>query len=299
MCHVNEGDSRIPELVSVSLVQVPCEPAANLLRVLSHVDDERPIYNITSCLGPIFNNYNQSNWLVEAMELDHLLGVDLSVFPIYSISPGLDSYMESLKDDGIITHFSWYHPILEDVYYFGQRVLLNDCLYRYMYKSQYIIVKDLDEIIVPSKHDNLIDMLKSLPESGVAEYNIRSVIYRDDLFSNYSGEANRTLLDLYQPKSLLRTRRNKGPFHYRQRSKYIIHPKRVLEVNIHFSVSYVEPYNQYEVPIDVALVHHHRLPVGKNESTNFEDRGMERYADTILNKIHQRHMKVHDKRVKQ
>ena len=292
MCYAREGDPRIPELVSVSLAR--CRNIANLLRIMYHADDEKPIYNITSCLGPIFNFYNQRNWLVESVELDHMLGVDLSVFPIYSISPELDLYMENFQDEGMIKVFPWYLPLLKQMEYYGQRLLLNDCLYRYMYKSKYIIIKDLDEIIVPSRNaHNLVDMLESLPMEGVAEYNIRSVIYRDDLFSNYTGGANRTLLDLYQPKTLLNAKKESHIYRHLLRSKYIILPKRVLEVNVHSSKKYISPYDRYDVPIDLALVHHHRLPVvkAKNRETE-DDTEMERYANEILNRIHQRHIKV-------
>ena len=291
MCYVREGDPRIPEFVSVSLAD--CGNIANLLKIVYHADDEKPIYNITSCLGPLFNFYNQRNWLVESVELDHMLGVDLSVFPIYSISPELDLYMENFQDEGMIKVFPWYHPLLKQMEYYGQRLLLNDCLYRYMYKSKYIIIKDLDEIIVPSKNKhNLVDMLESLPMDGVAEYNIRSVIYRDDLFSNYTGGANRTLLDLYQPKTLVNAKRESRIYRHLLRSKYIILPKRVLEVNVHLSKKYVSPYDRYDVPIDLALVHHHRLPVGKARKSEIEDTEMERYAIEILNRIHKRHIKV-------
>lgn len=39
------------------------------------------------------------------------------------------------------------HP--GDIHYFGQIPALNDCLYRYMYKSKYIALHDPDEFILP------------------------------------------------------------------------------------------------------------------------------------------------------
>ena len=35
------------------------------------------------------------------------------------------------------------------MHYYGQLAAANDCLYRYMYTSQYIAFIDLDELIVP------------------------------------------------------------------------------------------------------------------------------------------------------
>jgi len=36
-----------------------------------------------------------------------------------------------------------------DLHYFGQIPALNDCLYRYMYRSAYVALHDTDELILP------------------------------------------------------------------------------------------------------------------------------------------------------
>lgn len=36
-----------------------------------------------------------------------------------------------------------------DLHYFGQIPALNDCVYRYMYRSRYVALQDIDELILP------------------------------------------------------------------------------------------------------------------------------------------------------
>ena len=290
MCEVRENDTRTPE--SVSLTLVLCGKPGNLLSVQADKKEEKPKYNIVTCLGPIFGNYNKSNWLVEAVEVDHMLGVNLTVFPIYSISPVVDPYMRSFHDDGMIESFSWYHPMLKKVFYCGQRVLLNHCLYRYMYKSKYIIIKDIDEIIVPSdRFQRLDEMLESLSSTKVAEYQIRSAFFPPDKSDNYTGKGNKTLVGLHRPRTLFNTKRRVKPLLYSNRPKYIVHPDRVLELTVHTAETYVSSFKRYEVPTDVALVHHYR-PADGSRRRMMKDQRMWRYAEDILNRIHRRHGKV-------
>lgn len=42
----------------------------------------------------------------------------------------------------------------------GLFAALNDCLYRNMYRYQYVALIDLDEFIIPRHNDTLLEMIK-------------------------------------------------------------------------------------------------------------------------------------------
>ncbi len=42
----------------------------------------------------------------------------------------------------------------------------NDCLYRNLYKYKYLAILDLDEVIMPQKHEDWHEMLAHLIETA-------------------------------------------------------------------------------------------------------------------------------------
>lgn len=48
------------------------------------------------------------------------------------------------------------------LHYHGQIVLINDCIYRNMHRVKYLVMMDLDEMIIPVKHYNWLDMMTHL-----------------------------------------------------------------------------------------------------------------------------------------
>lgn len=48
------------------------------------------------------------------------------------------------------------------IHYVGQIPALNDCLYRYMYKSRYVALNDMDELILPQTVNRYLRTLSLL-----------------------------------------------------------------------------------------------------------------------------------------
>ena len=79
----------------------------------------------------------------------------------------LDHYIR----EGVMEVTEWDFPISNtDFRYFGQNLLINDCLYRSRDLFKYTIFIDLDETIVPIIHDNLIDLLTNQTDSKVSGF---------------------------------------------------------------------------------------------------------------------------------
>jgi len=47
-----------------------------------------------------------------------------------------------------------------DVHYFAQLAALNDCLYRVMFRARFVVLVDLDEVLVPRRRRHWRPMLE-------------------------------------------------------------------------------------------------------------------------------------------
>lgn len=98
---------------------------------------------------------------------------------IYNTSCGseLDRLLQSYVHEGFLEVVPW--PIDKhlkpssgwlfshdegDVHYFGQIVTLNECIYRSMDRSRYVLLNDLDEIIMPYQHNDLMSLMNVLQQ---------------------------------------------------------------------------------------------------------------------------------------
>ena len=77
----------------------------------------------------------------------------------------------------------WNLPFTEkEIYYHGELGALNECNYRNMNNFNYLMMIDMDELIVPHSDDTIPAMLDKLnsklkPKSKKAEYNFRNVFF--------------------------------------------------------------------------------------------------------------------------
>ena len=113
--------------------------------------------------------------LISWVEFQRMLGIKKIL--VYAMMQGkekkeiLDYYMR----EGVVDVTDWNFPINNrDFRYFGQNLLINDCLYRSRDLFNYTVFIDLDETIVPVLHDNLTDLLQNLTENRVSAYGFRN-----------------------------------------------------------------------------------------------------------------------------
>ncbi|KAL0186812.1 hypothetical protein M9458_018482, partial [Cirrhinus mrigala] len=132
-------------------------------------------YDFTVCISNLFGNYNNVLQFAQTMEMYKLLGVQHVVIYKTSCGPDLEKLLKHYETEGMLEIISW--PIDQflnpssgwnfqehkgDLHYYGQLVTLNECIYRHMYQSKYVLLNDIDEIIMPYKHDNLPSLMKYL-----------------------------------------------------------------------------------------------------------------------------------------
>ncbi|CAB1454508.1 unnamed protein product [Pleuronectes platessa] len=140
-------------------------------------EKEKLQFNFTVCISNLFGDYNNVLQFAQALEMYRLLGVGRVVIYNTSCGPELERLLQIYSQDGFLEIVQW--PIHQhlipstgwlfsahggDVHYFGQLATLNECIYRSMERSRYVLLNDIDEIIMPYQHDNLMSMMNMLEE---------------------------------------------------------------------------------------------------------------------------------------
>ncbi|CAJ1066322.1 uncharacterized protein LOC127363141 [Xyrichtys novacula] len=131
-------------------------------------------YNFTTCFSTMFN-FNNLLQLVQSLEMLQLLGVDRVVIYKTSYSPEVKHLLNYYIQKGYVEVIDWpmirylnvsqsWRPDLSpgDIHYYGQIAALNDCVYRYMYKSKYVALHDPDELILPQSVNSWLELLPLL-----------------------------------------------------------------------------------------------------------------------------------------
>uniref|UniRef100_A0A3B3HQM6 Glycosyltransferase family 92 protein n=1 Tax=Oryzias latipes TaxID=8090 RepID=A0A3B3HQM6_ORYLA len=153
--------------------------------------------NFTVCISTLFGDYNNVLQFTQSLEMYKLLGVNRVVIYNNSCGPELTRLLNGYSQEGFVEIIQW--PINKylnpsrgwrvrvhkgDLQYFGQIVTLNECIYRSMERSRYVLLNDIDEIIMPYQHDNLNSMMEALQPkySKVAEFLLESHVFPNKYF---------------------------------------------------------------------------------------------------------------------
>ncbi|KAM4521283.1 uncharacterized protein PAE49_002511 [Odontesthes bonariensis] len=131
-------------------------------------------YNFTACISTMFDFTNVLQ-LVQSLEMLQILGVNRVV--IYKTNCSLDTQrvLHYYTHKGLVEVIPWslsdYLRVSRgwlpkhgpgQLHYFGQIPALNDCLYRYMYRSRYVAFHDIDELILPQAVNSWLELMPRL-----------------------------------------------------------------------------------------------------------------------------------------
>ena len=251
----NEGE--IPRSVAMS-IGANCEAKSEIIPVqdchLKKVESKKKVMGV--CPSPVYKLGQQD--IIEFIEMTKVLGVDL--VNLY-LMPGLDENMirdlqERYSRDGTLEMFQWRELYMHRiVHYNGQLLAIHDCMYRNMYRVEYLMVTDLDELIIPFKHDNYMDMIKNIRTSS----DTHSFRFLNRFFAVSKSQAP-TIPDcngLTLPKYFHQTNQLNCLYNINFRPKYIMRPQLVIQVAVH-GVCQVIKGKEYRVPTSLAILGHFR-----------------------------------------
>ncbi|XP_030574987.1 uncharacterized protein LOC115772731 [Archocentrus centrarchus] len=131
-------------------------------------------FDLTVCISNLFGNYNNVLQFAQTLEMYRLLGVNRVAIYNTSCGPELDHLLQSYSQEGFVEMVAW--PIDKhlnpsrgwyfsrqggDLHYFGQLTTHNECIYRSMEHSHYVLLNDTDEIVMPYQHNSLMSLISA------------------------------------------------------------------------------------------------------------------------------------------
>ncbi|XP_047466896.1 beta-1,4-galactosyltransferase galt-1-like [Mugil cephalus] len=180
---------RIPQNCDASYVTLVTQPEKDATtkhtwlpirnKKTSGKNEKKPQFNFTVCVSNLFGDFNNVLQFAQTLEMYRLLGVNRVVIYNTSCGPELDRLLQSYSKEGFVEMVPW--PIDKhlkpsggwlfsehggDLHYYGQLATLNECIYRSMERSRYVLLNDIDEIIMPYQHNDLMSLMSTLEQQN-------------------------------------------------------------------------------------------------------------------------------------
>ena len=304
---------------AVSLVKEKCQLPNNVMKVVNNEIDMKPDQDFTVCVTPFNFQFNNANQLTEFIEANRMFGAQKFVFYNHSTGRDVDRYLGMYANTGLVEIVPWRVPVAVDVWppdpkeepeihYFAQLASLNDCLYRNMFRSRFIIFCDLDEIVVPRSANSWLTMLNNITADWQRAFTLNNkkvfpgayliqnvFFYTDWPDDDESSVKNAHDLSLV---TLLKTKRQEKPYSWYIRSKYIVWSRMTSMISVHSVLDFIDDSQVMHVMVSEkhALLHHYRHSLD-SQSLNIKatvDRRMHHFHAEIVSRT----AAVHDKMIR-
>ncbi|CAG5046054.1 unnamed protein product [Parnassius apollo] len=183
------------DLSVVSIVTEPCEDPVNafVLKLTRKLTEYKRTFTI--CVKDMNFNKNIAQNLIEWIETNKILGVDLIDVYIDEITEETQNVLLRYKDQGYVRLF--HVPIkyrFERSLWQRRRdhlVTYNDCLYRNLAESEYIVPLDVDEILLPKIAFNLSELLRRLRKYGWNPKEYSAILVQNVFFFDFMQGVNK------------------------------------------------------------------------------------------------------------
>lgn len=125
----------------------------------THLSRQR---NFTVCvMSPLFGRLNKASMIVNFIEINKIFGAEHFTFYVFKVDSKVNAVLEYYEKHGMIEVIVWNVPAL-DLHYGAQLLVINDCLYRNLYKAKYLAFIDRDEYIVPHAMNSWDEIIKNI-----------------------------------------------------------------------------------------------------------------------------------------
>ncbi|XP_038129630.1 uncharacterized protein LOC119775647 [Cyprinodon tularosa] len=263
---------------------------------------EDQMMDFTVCISNLFGDYNNVLQFAQTLEMYRLIGVNRVVIYNTSCGPELDRLLHHYVQEGFLEVVPW--PIDKhmnpsrgwlfsehggDIHYFGQLTTLNECIYRSMERSRYVLLNDIDEIIMPYQEDNLKPLMERLQtqHKDVGVFLIENHIFPKKHFepsgkfhlARWNGVPGINILEHVYRETPDRTIYH--PY------KMIVRPRMVEQTSVHSVLRFFG--QQYSVPPDICRIVHVRVALRKSlklEELNVDKRLWD-FEEKLIPKVDQ------------
>lgn len=251
--------------------------------------------DFTVCISAMFGNYNNVLQFIQSMEMYKILGVQKVVIYKNNCSHLMEKVLKFYIEEGTVEIIPW--PIdshlrvssewrfMQDgthIGYYGQITALNDCIYRNMERSKFVVLNDVDEIILPLKYPDWKTMMNSLQEQnpGTSVFLFENHIFPETVFSHMF---NISYWNTVPGVNILQhVYREPDRKHVINPRKMIVDPRKVIQTSVH---SVLHAYgNSVKVPMDVALIYHCREGLQRDlpRKSLIRDTSLWRYNSSLI-----------------
>lgn len=190
------------------------------------------------CIVTIHKYINIDN-LIKTCILYRRLGVDHITLYISYYNKTYNNQYKWLKEKYWIEIINFTLPNIS-IYYFGQESKINHCINHYRYLSDYVIITDVDEVIVPQNNNKIIDV--------IYKYGRKNYVF---IFKSVQYLVNNTFSNIL-------TADNKGCIFKNGYEKMILRPEKIVSIGAHFPKIWEEKRNLTYVSVKDGYVRHTR-----------------------------------------
>ena len=274
-------------IVSVCSVQVSASPrpgSTGKVTLYVHSVRKRPqMKNFSVCVPPLFGKVDK-NTLVEFIELSRLLGAEHFTFYNFQLQVDVLNVLKFYQNQKVLSIIPWELPIHVDraVWYHGQLVSIEDCLYRNMAATHFLAFNDIDEFIVPRSLKGWMEMIESIHSEENCGYVFQSVFF--DPERARQSQLNNSLSYLRMARNTVRSQ-----VISKVRTKCLVRPRRIFEIGIHhISKPNEESYKVVRVDQKVALLHHYRkclADFGMRCQVFVQDDTLNKFSEQLHNQV--------------
>ena len=248
-------------------------------------------YDIGVCVeSPLFTSSSVTNQklfdrMVEFMAMVKVLGAQ--IVTVYNWNLKKELVMKILKLYPEFIDMVHWEKITVNLHYYGQNVMLWDCLYRNMNRVKYLAFIDLDEIIFPLSNYSWMDMLKTLEKEGkYAGFRFQNM-FMAEVRVKPSTMAKQTCPYLKLPKFFVRWQRLPWHRYPPERTKVIVKPELVSAVCVHNVCHEVMDGYKYPLYVNntIGVMFHYRIPMLQGLGKGVEDRTALKYKDQVMQEM--------------
>lgn len=246
--------------------------------------------NIAVCVKPLHYEFNKVLNLIEFIEMNRILGINHFVLYNHTVGPEVDCVLQEYIEAGVVTMLPWHLDMVsqKEIRTEGLFAALNDCLYRTMNRFKYVLMIDIDELIIPYRHKDLTSLLRVL--SGANGERTGAFSFRNAFFYSQWPDDKSVADSLTYPLiTLLKTRRKAQMNIHKQRSKCIVIPENVVEMGNHFVWEFIPRKMMVNIDPKIGALHHYRVcEFGGNDcvkSPSVVERRVHFWKDRLIHRI--------------
>ena len=294
-CEAADHDSgcteqTIPTLVALSPSSNCADSSANIPVHNRRPVDNKSMHEFAVCVeSPVYRK--SPTQIAEFIEMQRVLGAQhITMYIMDDITEKLKLFFRrKYSDNGLLEVVKWKQLRRRtEMHYYGELLLMHDCLYRNMNRAKYLVFVDMDEVILPIQHDSWSNMIIAIDTKP----SIGAFVFLNKYFTNNPESTNpavKPCMELDVPVYFKWTKQYLCKFPRHRRSKFIAKPRLMKQLDIH-SVIPLSGYFELTVPVTVAINAHYRYRKSRDctNSSTTVDTTILKYQSKVMEALKQK-----------